>query len=105
MVKVIQEDEEMGTDSSHCDEELILEGPEMELSKAIPIIQDDKMPNVPLVPINMEIMSIEDFKVHEENQPKSEGDNELNEEYYDASDEFSSEEEVETLKAKVTKRE
>ena len=84
---------------------MILEGPETESSKAIPIIQEDTMPNVPLMPVNMEITSIEDFKVHEENQPESEGDNELTKEYYDASDEFSSEEEVETLKAKVTKRE
>ena len=49
MVKVIQEDEEMGIDSSHCDEILILEGPKMELSKAMPIIQEDTMPNVPLM--------------------------------------------------------
>ena len=69
------------------------------------IIQEDTMPNVPLMPVNMEITSIEDFKVHEENQSKNEGDNELSEEYYDALDEFSSKEEVKTLKAKVAKRE
>ena len=39
------------------------------------------------------------------NQTKSEGDNELTKEYYDASYEFCSEEEVKNLKAKVTKRE
>ena len=91
--------------NSHCNEEMILEGPKMELSKTMSIIQEDTMPNVPLMPVNMEITSIEDFKVHEENQIESEGDSELIEEYYDALDEFSSEEEVKTLKAKVTKRE
>ena len=70
MVKVIQEDEEMGIDSNICNEELILEGPEMESSKAIPIIQEDTMPSVPLMPVNMEITSIEDFKVHEETKPR-----------------------------------
>ena len=90
MIKIIQEDEEMGTDSSHCNDELIFEGPKMELSKAMPIIQEDTMPNVPLMPVNMEITSIEDFKVHEDNQPESDGDKELTEEYYDAYDEFSS---------------
>ena len=105
MVKVIQEDEEMGTNSSHCNEELILEGPKMESSKAMPIIQEDTMPNVPLMPVNMEITSIEDFKVYEESQVESKGDIEQTEEYYDASDEFSFEEEIKTLKAKVTKRE
>ena len=95
----------MGIDSSHCNEELILEGPKIELSKAMSIIQEDIVPNVPLMPANMQITSIEDLKVHEENQTKSEGDSELIEEYYDASNEFSSEEEVKTLKAKVTKRE
>ena len=70
MVKVIQEDEEMGIDSSHCDEELILEGPKMEPSKATSIIQEDTMPNVPLIPINMEITSIKDLKVHEEKPNK-----------------------------------
>ena len=38
MVKVIQEDEELGIDSSHCDEELILEGPKMDTSKTMTII-------------------------------------------------------------------
>ena len=77
----------------------------MKPSKAMSIIQEDTMPNIPLMPMNMEITSIEDLKVHEENQPESEGDNELTEEYYDALDEFSFEEEINTLKAKVTKRE
>ena len=69
------------------------------------IIQEDAVPNVPLMPMNMEMMSIEDFEVHEESQHEIKGDTEQIEEYYDASDEFSSEEEVKTLKAKVTKRE
>ena len=58
MVKVIQEDEEMRIDSNNCDEELILDGPKMELSKAMPIFQEDTMPNIPLMPVNMEISSI-----------------------------------------------
>ena len=77
----------------------------MDPSKTMSIIQKDTMSNVPLMLVNMEITSIEDFKVHEDNQPESEGDKELAEEYYDASNEFSQEEEVKTLKAKVTKRE
>ena len=95
----------MGSDYNYCDEELILEGPKMDPSKAMSIIQEDTVQNVPLMPVNMEIMSIEDLKVHEENQLESKGESELVIEYYDASDEFSFEEEVNTLKAKVAKRE
>ena len=43
MVKVIQEDEEMGSNSSHCDEELILEGQKMDPSKTMSIIQEETM--------------------------------------------------------------
>ena len=77
----------------------------MDPSKTISIIQEDTLSNVRLMLVDMEIMSIEDLKVHEENQTESEGDNELTEEYYGTSYEFSSEEGVKTLKAKVTKRE
>ena len=95
----------MGSDSSHCNEELILEGPKMDPSKMMSIIQEDTVPNIPLMPVKMEIMSIEDLKVHEENQTESQGDSEQIEEYYDASNEFSSKEEFKTLKAKGTRRE
>ena len=71
----------------------------MDSSKTNSILQEDTVPNIPLMPMNMEITPIEDLKVHEENQIESEGDNELTEECYDASNEFSSEEEVKTLKA------
>ena len=64
----------MGTNSSHCNEELILEGPKMDSSKNNSIIQEDTMQNVPLMLVKMEIMSIEDFKVHEESQVESGGD-------------------------------
>ena len=47
-----------------------MEGPKMDPSKATSIIKEDTMPNVPLMPVNMEITSIEDLKVHEENQRK-----------------------------------
>ena len=77
----------------------------MDSSKTNSIIQEDIVQNIPLMPINMEITSIEDLKVHEESQHESKGDMEKIEEYYDASNEFSSEAEVKTLKAKVTKRE
>ena len=50
-------------------------------------------------------MSIEDLKVQEKFQSDSKGDIEQIEEYYDALDEFSLEEEVKNLKTKVTKRE
>ena len=77
----------------------------MDPCKTMSVIQEDVVPNIPLMPVNMEITSIEDLKVQEESQPRSEGYIEQIEEYYDASDEFSSEEEVKHLKAKVTKRE
>ena len=93
----------MGENSTHCNEELIFEGPKVEPAKATIIIKEDTMPNMPLMPANMEIMSIEDLKVHEKNQIGSEGDSELTKEYHDALDEFSFEEEIKTLKAKVTK--
>ena len=76
MVKVIQAHEEMGIDSNHCNEELFLEGLEMDSSKTMSIIQEDTVPNVPLMPVNMEIMSIEDLKVQEESQTNSKGDSE-----------------------------
>ena len=105
MVKSIQEDEELEIYSNHCNEELILKGPKMHSSKTMSIIQENTVPNVPLLLVKMEITSIEDFKVHEESQVQSKGDTKQIEEYYDASNEFSSKEEIKTLKAKVTKRE
>ena len=103
MVKVIQEDEELGRDGSHCNEELILEGPKMDVSKTKSIIQEDTMQNALLMPMKMEITSIEDFKVQEESQNKSKGEIEQVEEYYDASNELSSKEGIKTLKSKATK--
>ena len=82
-----------------------MEGLEMDPSKAMSIIQEDIVPNIPLMPVNMEITCIEDLKVQKETQIDSEGYSEQIEEYYDASDEIFFEEEVKTLKAKVTKRE
>ena len=90
-------------DISWCDKELILEGPKMDISKLNPIVQEDIVQNVPLMPMKMEIMSIEDFKLHEESQVESQGDTEQVEDYYDASYGFFSKEEIKTLKAKVTK--
>ena len=95
----------MGTNSNCCDEELILEGLEIDTSRINSIVEQDTMQNVPLMPMKMEITSIEDFKVHEDSQNKSKGQTKLVEEYYDASNHFSFEEEVRTLKAKVTQRE
>ena len=46
MVKVIQENEELGIDSNHCDEELILEGPKMDVSKTDPIFQEVTFHNI-----------------------------------------------------------
>ena len=61
------------------------------------------MQNVPLMPMKMEIMSIEDFKVHEESQNESKGETKQVEDYYDDLDKFSSKAKIKTLKAKVTK--
>ena len=105
MVKFIQENKELGIDSSHCDKELILEGKQMRNYKINPIVQEDIVQNISLMPMKMEITSIEDFKVHEEFQVESEGDIEKTKEYYDASYEFSSKEEIKTLKAKIIKQE
>ena len=76
MVKVIQEDEDLGLDSSNCKEELILKGPKMDPSKTMSIVQEDTVQNIPLMPVNIEITSIEDLKVHKENQTEREGDRE-----------------------------
>ena len=48
----------------------------MDPSKTMSIIQEDTVPNVPLMPLNMEITSIEDLKVQEETQGESKEDNE-----------------------------
>ena len=69
------------------------------------IIQEDTMLNVPLMLVNMEITSIEDFKVHEESQNERKGDTEQAPQYYDALDELPLEEEIKNIKAKVTKQE
>ena len=42
----------------------------MESSKAMPIIQEDTMPNVPLMPVNMEITSIKDLKSMRKTKPR-----------------------------------
>ena len=57
------------------------------------------------MPMNMEITSIEDFKVQEESQNESKRETKQAKEHYNALHEFLLEEEIKTLKAKVTKRE
>ena len=56
MVKFIHKNEELEMDSIHCDEEL-------DNSKVNPTVQEDIVQNIPLMPMKMEITSIEDFKV------------------------------------------
>ena len=87
--------------NNNChDEELILEGPKVETSKMNPIVQEDTMQNIPLMPMKMEITSIKDFKVQEESQNVSKGEVDQEEKFYDALDEYFSYEEVKMAKAR-----
>ena len=104
VVSIVQEPKESVTKSSGYDEKIILEGPKMDPSRIQQSIEPTTSRGIPLVPLKMEITSIEDVDDDstqgKESSEEEKGDNigsdgkELIEgEFYDTSDEFPSNEE------------
>ena len=114
MVSVIHDPNEGELVSSDYDKEIILEGPEMDSSRISTTATEVSSSQIPLMPMKMEITSIEDlssssssekdsrnvrrWKVRREKKQKDKEDGE----FHDASDEFPSEKE--TKEKKPTRR-
>ena len=81
-------------DNTHCDEELLLEGPKMDANKINPIIQEDNVQSIPLMLIKIKITSIRDMKAKNNSQNKSKGEVEQEKELYDAFGEASDDEDA-----------
>ena len=101
MIKVVQEDEELGMNRYCYDGKLLLEGLEMDVSKTTPIVQEDTMQNVPLMLEKMKQPSIQDFKVQEQSQADSEAEFDQEHKFLDALVQYLIDKEVKMVLARM----
>ena len=100
MVSIINEEEsEAIITSGSYDEEKILEGPGADESRIQSIINTQESSISQVMPVKMEISSVEDLKQNlsgEDMDSSDENDREVGNEFYDAADEFPGTQEVRT---------